>query len=59
MVWAASVTEVVMGPTVSWFLEIGTTPSVGNKPTVGFRPTMPHIAAGHVTDPSVSVPKAI
>src|SRR5437868_12469342 len=28
------------------------------SPTVGFRPTMPLIAAGQVTEPSVSVPMA-
>ena len=59
MVWAARETVVVMGPTVSWLLEMGTTPSEGSRPTVGFNPTMPHIAAGQVTDPSVSVPRAM
>ena len=59
MVSAASLTVAVMGPTVSWLLESGTTPSAERSPTVGLRPTIPHIDAGPVTEPSVSVPRAI
>src|SRR6516225_6995464 len=36
---------------------MGTMPRWDRSPSVGFRPTMPFIDAGHVTDPSVSVPR--
>src|SRR5262249_1414125 len=38
--------------------EIGTMPRRETRPMVGFRPTTPLIAAGQVTEPSVSVPMA-
>src|SRR3954453_7211243 len=55
---AASRTLAVIGPAVSWLWLIGTTCVRLTRPTVGFKPTMPLIAAGHVIDPSVSVPIA-
>ena len=47
-----------IGPGVSWLAAIGATPSTGTVPTVGLSPTTPHREAGHVMDPSVSVPTA-
>jgi hypothetical protein len=38
--------------------EIGITRARETRPTVGFRPTTPLTAAGHTTEPSVSVPTA-
>src|SRR3954463_13934170 len=55
---AASRTLAVIGPAVSWLWLIGTMCVRLTRPTVGFSPTMPLIAAGQVTDPSVSVPIA-
>ena len=55
---AAVRTSFVIGPGVSWLWLIGTTWVRLIRPTVGFNPTMPLIAAGQVTDPSVSVPTA-
>src|SRR6476646_1685916 len=55
---AASRTLAVIGPAVSWLWLIGTMWLRLTSPTVGFSPTMPLIAAGQVTDPSVSVPMA-
>src|SRR4051794_19199642 len=55
---AASRTLAVIGPAVSWLWLIGTMCVRLTSPTVGFSPTMPLIAAGQVTDPSVSVPMA-
>ncbi len=43
---------------MSWLWLIGTMWVRLTRPTVGFSPTMPLIAAGQVTDPSVSVPIA-
>ena len=55
---AASRTVLAIGPGESCDAEIGTTPVVGTSPTVGFSPTQPLNAAGHVMEPSVSVPIA-
>ncbi len=55
---AASATVRVIGPGVSCWAEIGTTPRRETRPRVGFRPTKPLKAAGQVIDPSVSVPMA-
>src|SRR3954469_7559384 len=53
---AASRTVAVIGPAVSWLWLIGTMWVRLTSPTVGFNPTIPLIAAGQVTEPSVSVP---
>src|SRR5881628_4082505 len=55
---AASRTLAVIGPAVSWLWLIGTMCVRLTSPTVGFSPTIPLIAEGQVTDPSVSVPIA-
>src|SRR5690606_13294152 len=55
---AASRTVRVIGPGVSWLWLIGTIWRRLIRPTVGFMPTIPLIAAGHVIEPSVSVPVA-
>src|SRR3954447_14808201 len=55
---AASRTLAVIGPAVSWLWLIGTMWVRLTSPTVGFNPTIPLIAAGQVTEPSVSVPIA-
>src|SRR4051812_21994416 len=55
---AASRTLAVIGPGVSWLWLIGTTCVRLTRPTVGFSPTIPLIAEGQVTEPSVSVPIA-
>src|SRR5690348_11337821 len=55
---AASRTLAAIGPAVSWLRLIGTICVRLTSPTVGFRPTMPLMAAGQVTEPSVSVPIA-
>ena len=55
---AASSTERVSGPAVSWLCEIGTIPRRLTRPTVGFKPTMPLIEAGLTMEPSVSEPTA-
>ena len=47
-----------MGPAVSCEWLIGTTCVRLIKPTVGLNPTTPLMLAGHVIDPSVSVPMA-
>src|SRR5690606_24458870 len=43
---------------VSWLWLIGTTCVRLTRPTVGLKPTMPLTLAGHVIEPSVSVPIA-
>ncbi len=53
---AASATEDVIGPAVSWAAEMGTIPPRLTRPSVGFRPTTPQAPAGERIDPSVSVP---
>src|SRR5215831_5973421 len=53
---AASRTLRAIGPAVSWLCAIGTMPRCARSPAVGFNPTTPFIEAGHVIDPSVSVP---
>src|SRR5688572_4756045 len=55
---AASATVRAIGPAVSCSGEIGTMWVRETRPTVGLRPTIPFMAAGQVTDPSVSVPTA-
>src|SRR5689334_24244289 len=55
---AASATERVIGPGVSWLCEIGTTCVRDTRPTVGLSATMPLIEPGHTSEPSVSVPSA-
>jgi hypothetical protein len=55
---AASATQQVIGPAVSWTADIGTMPARLIRPTVGFRPTTPHTPAGDTMLPSVSVPTA-
>jgi hypothetical protein len=55
---AASRTVRVIGPGVSCSAEIGTIKVRETRPRVGFRPTTPLMAAGQVTEPSVSVPTA-
>ena len=55
---ATSFTVLPIGPAVSCVEEIGMIPERLTKPTVGFNPTMPFTDAGHVTEPSVSVPTA-
>ena len=55
---AASATVFVIGPAVSWLLEIGMIPCVLTNPTVGFMPTRLFIADGLTIEPSVSVPIA-
>ena len=55
---AASFTVLANGPAVSCVAEIGIMPERLNKPTVGFMPTKLHTDAGHVIEPSVSVPMA-
>ena len=55
---AACRSVAVIGPAVSWLWLIGTTCRRLISPTVGFKPTMPFMAAGQVTEPSVSVPTA-
>src|SRR5688572_4078265 len=58
MTKAASRTDRVMGPGVSWLWLIGTTWVRLTRPTVGLKPTMPLTDAGQVIEPSVSVPIA-
>jgi len=55
---AASPTVRVIGPIVSCDCEIGITPARLTSPTVGLNPTTPLTDAGHVIEPSVSVPSA-
>src|SRR5206468_11694027 len=55
---AASSTERASGPGVSSVELSGRTPYVLIRPAVTFRPTMPHHAAGILTEPPVSVPIA-
>src|SRR5262245_40954294 len=55
---AASVTVRVMGPAVSWVLEMGIMPERLTSPTVGLIPTMPFTDEGDTMEPSVSVPMA-
>src|SRR2546426_8678579 len=55
---AASATVRVMGPAVSWLCAMGIIPERLTRPSVGLIPTRPLIDAGHVTEPSVSVPTA-
>ena len=55
---AASATDRLIGPAVSWAAEIGTMPAPGTVPSVGFMPTTPLTAAGEMIEPSVSVPTA-
>src|SRR5256885_13795517 len=55
---ATSRTVLPMGPAVSCVAEIGMIPERLTRPTVGLIPTIPLVEAGHVTDPSVSVPTA-
>src|SRR5690349_6065745 len=55
---AASRTLAVIGPAVSWLALVGAMCVRLTRPSVGLRPTIPLIAAGQVTDPSVSVPMA-
>src|SRR5690606_32996728 len=51
-----SSTLVPNGPAVSWLCAMGTMRWAESSPSVGFNPTTPFMAAGHVIDPSVSVP---
>src|SRR5678815_6157275 len=53
---AASVTERVMGPGVSWSAVIGMTPYRLTRPTVGLMPTSMFWFDGLRIDPDVSVP---
>src|SRR5678815_2383347 len=53
---AASVTERVMGPGVSWSAVIGMTPYRLTRPTVGLIPTSMFWFDGLRIDPDVSVP---
>src|SRR5205807_9286448 len=53
---AASVTDRVIGPAVSWLAAIGTTPCRLIKPTVGLIPTTEFAFAGLKMEPDVSVP---
>ena len=53
---AASATLRVIGPAVSWLLEIGMMPLRLTRPTVGFMPTRPVTDDGQMMLPSVSVP---
>ena len=53
---AASATLRVIGPAVSWLLEIGMMPLRLTRPTVGFKPTSPVTDEGQMMLPSVSVP---
>ena len=55
---AASVTDLVIGPAVSWLCEIGMRPSWETSPTVGLSPTIAFPADGQTIEPSVSVPIA-
>src|SRR5579871_1922790 len=55
---AASSTDRVIGPGVSWLMEIGMMWVRDRRPTVGFRPTIPQRLAGETIEPSVSVPTA-
>ena len=55
---AASITDLVIGPAVSWVDEIGTTWVRLTRPTLGLNPTIPLIEAGQVMEPLVSVPIA-
>src|SRR5687768_5801537 len=55
---AVSRTVGAIGPAVSCVWLMGTMPSPAMSPTVGLSPTMPATEAGHVTEPSVSVPTA-
>src|SRR5450631_698785 len=55
---AASATDRVSGPAVSCVWLTGTIRVRETSPTVGFRPTRPFTDAGHVMEPSVSVPTA-
>ena len=52
---AASLTVWAMGPTVSWFLEMGITRWRDVKPTVGLMPTYNPRLAGAMMLPCVSV----
>src|ERR1700680_3328421 len=53
---AAAATVRVIGPTVSWLWDMGTTPARLVRPTVGLMPTSALMAEGQRIDPSVSVP---
>ena len=55
---AASPTLRVMGPTVSRLQARGYTPCLDMRPKVGLRPTMAQRAAGSLTEPPVSLPRA-
>src|SRR6266568_1942180 len=55
---AASATDRVIGPAVSWTGEIGTMPVRLTRPRVGFTPTIPQALAGLMIEPSVSDPTA-
>src|SRR5215470_13640372 len=53
---AASATVRAIGPAVSWLCAIGTMPARLTRPSVGLIPTRLFTDAGHVIEPSVSVP---
>src|SRR5438876_6420727 len=55
---AASATDRVIGPAVSWLWAIGTIPLRLTRPSVGLRPTSELVLDGDTIDPSVSVPMA-
>ncbi len=55
---AVSSTERAIGPGVSSVNESGSTPWVLIRPAVTLSPTIPHHAAGSLTEPPVSVPIA-
>src|SRR4029453_5992510 len=55
---AASVTLRAIGPAVSWFALIGTTPARLHSPSVGLIPTTPLAPDGQTIEPCVSGPTA-
>ena len=55
---AASSTVFVIGPIASSVVDKGITPRVDQNPFVGLKPTIPQYAAGTLTEPMVSVPRA-
>lgn len=55
---AASAMDRVMGPTLSSVQRSVMQPVRGTRPYVGRSPTTPHVAAGEMIDPPVSVPTA-
>ncbi len=56
IIMAEPITDLVIGPAVSWVWDIGMMPCWGTRPTVGLKPTRPFTLEGQIIDPLVSVP---